>query len=122
MWNRVSLSRSLIPFETLCLGFSSIWLVDLARNLPKSAQLDGFDISTAHFPPKQWLPENVNLSVLDALAPVPEHLVGNYDVVHVGRIVLFIQNENPSQLLNNFISLLSKLKRLLLYLQFLEFF
>jgi len=85
---------------------TGIWLVDLARSVPASAQLDGFDLSTAHYPPKQFLPQNVNLQVGDALAPVPDHLVGIYDVVHVARIVLFVQNENPMPLIQNFMMML----------------
>lgn len=83
------------------------WLVDLAKKVPERSQLDGFDISAAHFPPKEWLPQNINLSLLDASAPLPEELVGKYDIVHVGRIVLFIRNEDPSVFLDNFVKLLS---------------
>lgn len=91
-----------------------IWLVDLAKQTQSDAQLDGFDISSAHFPPKNELPENVNLAHLDMTQPIPDHLVGQYDIVHIGRIVLYIQNEDPSKLLTNFLSLLSRFARLVL--------
>ena len=87
-------------------NYSSIWLIDLSRQLPE-AQLDGFDISNAHFPPKDELPKNVKLGVHDATAPVPMQYTGKYDVVHVGRINLFIRGEDPAPLLKNFISMLS---------------
>lgn len=81
--------------------------MDLSRSLPK-AQLDGFDISDAHFPHKSELPENVKLFTHDALRLPPDEFVGKYDVVHIGRINLFIRNENPAPLLQNFIAMLSK--------------
>ena len=91
----------------LGLNVQRTWLVDLAKKVPESSQLDGFDISASNFPPKEWLPQNINLSLLDASSPLPEELVGKYDIVHVGRIVLFIRNEDPSVFLNNFVKLLS---------------
>ena len=81
----------------------------ISGTMPSSTQLDGFDISTARFPPKEWLPENVRPQQLDALGSMPGDLIGEYDVVHIGRIVLFIRNEDPVPLLKKFISLLSKL-------------
>lgn len=85
-----------------------MWIIDTARSIPPTAQFDGFDISSAHFPPQEWLPKNVRLRTMDALAPLPEDLVGYYDVVHVARIGLFVQNENPQPLLANFMKMLSK--------------
>lgn len=74
-----------------------------------SAQLDGFDVSEDQFPDKGWLPKNVTLSTLDSLAPLPDHLVGKYDVVHIGLLVMIIKNENPVPLLNNVMAMLSTL-------------
>ncbi|KAF7884303.1 uncharacterized protein EAF02_004639 [Botrytis sinoallii] len=84
---------------------TGIWLVDLSRSLPE-AQLDGFDISDSHFPSKSELPENVKLFTHDALKPPTEDISGKYDVVHVGRINLFIRNEDPAPLLQNFMKML----------------
>ncbi|CAD6591305.1 MAG: hypothetical protein ASARMPRED_005303 [Alectoria sarmentosa] len=85
---------------------TGIWLIEVARTLPASTQLDGYDISPAQYPPKEWLPKNVNLNVLDMLDPVPEELIGKYDVVHVGLIVMVVRNENPTPVLNNLMALL----------------
>lgn len=74
-----------------------------------SAQLDGFDVSEDQFPDKGWLPKNVTLSTLDSLAPLPDHLVGKYDVVHIGLVVMIISNENPVPLLKNVMAMLSTL-------------
>ena len=95
-----------IMFEC-SINVGRIWLIDLSRSLP-GAQLDGFDISSAHFPPQHELPQNVHLHTHDALQPVPERFLGKYDIVHVGRINLFVRNENPSPLLENFMATLSK--------------
>ncbi len=49
----------------------------------------------------------MNLDLLDLLGPVPEELVGKYDIVHVGLIVMVVRNENPTPVLNNLMALLS---------------
>ncbi len=51
-----------------------IWLLDHARELPASAQLDGSDISAAQYPTKEHLPPNVRLRVLDVLNDPPAEL------------------------------------------------
>ncbi|KAL1601389.1 hypothetical protein SLS60_006301 [Paraconiothyrium brasiliense] len=99
------------PFRRDIDAAVSIWLLDLAKQVPKDAQLDGFDISSAHFPPKNELPGNVSLNLLDMMQPIPEHHVGRYDIVHIARIVLYIQKDDPSKLLNQFISLLNNIFR-----------
>ena len=77
--------------------------------MPASTQLDGFDISADQFPDKGWLPKNVTLNTLDSLSPLPDHLIGIYDVVHVGLVVTIIKNENPVPLLKNVLAMLSTL-------------
>ena len=84
-----------------------VWLIETARTLPASAQLDGYDVSPDQYPPNEWLPKNVHLNVLNMLDPVPEELVGKYDVVHVGLIVVVVRNENPGPVLSNLMTLLS---------------
>ena len=65
-------------------------------------------MSPAQFPKKEWWPQNVRLGTLDALGPIPEHLIGAYDIVHVGLFVMMIRNENPVPFLENVKLLLSK--------------
>ena len=84
----------------------SIWLLDLAKKHPLT-HLDGFDISVAQFPPREWLPVNTTLSRLDILQPVPESLRGTYDVVHVGLVAIFVEKDDPLPLLDNLLALLS---------------
>ena len=88
---------------------TGIWLIETARSVPASTQLDGFDISADQFPDKGWLPQNVTLSTLDSLAPLPNHLVGKYDIVHIGLVVMLIKGEDPVPLLKNVMAMLSTL-------------
>ncbi len=83
-----------------------VWLVDLSRQLP-SAHLDGFDISDEQFPPKQWLPAKLSLQTLDVFSPIPDDLVGKYDIVHVRLFVLVVRNDDPTPILRNLTSMLS---------------
>ncbi|MCJ1353415.1 MAG: hypothetical protein MMC33_003401 [Icmadophila ericetorum] len=84
---------------------TGIWLIDLAKEAPH-VQCDGFDISDAQFPHRNWIPRNVTLDTLDVLKPVPESLQGKYDVVHVGLVVLVVENGDPLPLLDNLLTLL----------------
>ena len=59
------------------------------------------------FPPRQWLPENVILQQLDIFEPIPETLIGQYDIVHVRLFMLVIQNHDPGPMLENLVRLLS---------------
>lgn len=79
----------------------------MARVLPFPATLDGFDIDISQCPPKEWLPENVNIHVFDVFDELPEHLVGTYDIVHLRLFLLIVQNNDPMPLLKKFIQMLS---------------
>ncbi|KAH8891772.1 S-adenosyl-L-methionine-dependent methyltransferase [Thozetella sp. PMI_491] len=83
---------------------NGVWLCDLDRQLSAagiSAQLDGFDINPVNLPAAHLLPESVTLKTLDVLArPLPEELVGAYDVVHVRAFTSIIINEDLGPLLS----------------------
>ncbi|RDA85562.1 hypothetical protein CP532_3322 [Ophiocordyceps camponoti-leonardi (nom. inval.)] len=87
---------------------SAIWLLDLSRCLPRSAQLHGYDISDSLFPPRSSWPENMSLTLLDALEDPPESLVGQYDVVHLRMWV-----SNLRQGARNVNTLIRNVKRML---------
>lgn len=74
---------------------TGIWLLDLARCLPKSVRLDGFDIDISQSPPAHWLPPNVNVRTWDMFQDVPIDFVEKFDIVHVRLIGLVIKNNNP---------------------------
>ena len=102
------------PFTTSCLQPHHradwpprIWLIDVCRQLP-SARLDGFDVSTAQYPPKEWLPSNISLQTLDVFAPIPKDLQNKYDVVNVRLFLAVVKNNDPSPILRNLMKMLSK--------------
>ncbi|KAI0388601.1 S-adenosyl-L-methionine-dependent methyltransferase [Xylariaceae sp. FL0594] len=70
-----------------------------ARRLDPASKLEGFDISLEAVPPKKWLPDNVSFDIWDIRKPVPEHLVGVYDVVNIRLLAFFLRDEEvPSAL------------------------
>ena len=83
-------------------------LGELTRELPGSAQLDGFDISDAQFPPKSWYPENVSLSKLDIFKPLPEELKGKYDVVHLRYFMTIAKDHTVQTVVDNLNAMLSE--------------
>ena len=89
------------------LSCSSIWLVDVNRQLP-SVHLDGFDNSIDQFPSKGWLPDNISLNRLDVLKPIPEELKGKYDLVHVRLFLAVVQDDDPTPILRNLMDMLSQ--------------
>jgi hypothetical protein len=90
------------------IGKKRIWPISLSRSLPSSVQLDGFDITDAQFPPREWLPANVTLDTMNILAPVPQHLAGKYDVVNIRYFGLLVKNNDHLGLLKHLTSLLSE--------------
>lgn len=82
-----------------------IWLTDLYRELPL-AQLHGFDIKVDGFPPHEWLPDNIRLQQLDIFKPIPEDLLGQYDIVNVRLFMFVVQNDDPGPVLENLVRLL----------------
>lgn len=87
----------------------SIWLLDLARELPTSVQLDGFDISAAQYPAQEHLPANVHLAVLDSVSTkLPKEMYGQYDIVHLRLFIGVVRDRDPSPLLLNALNMLRK--------------
>lgn len=60
-----------------------MWLIDLASQVSGSAQLDGYDLAEEKLPHELLWPVNTTFSKLDAFEGVPDHLVHEYDVVHL---------------------------------------
>ncbi|KAL7824065.1 S-adenosyl-L-methionine-dependent methyltransferase [Trichoderma gracile] len=85
---------------------TGIWLLDVAAQVPSTVQLNGFDISDEQFPDRSSLPNNMNLSVMDAFADVPEKHRGKYDVVHMRLWCAVVQGGDPSALIRHATQLL----------------
>ena len=84
----------------------SIWPTDVSRELPQIARIDGFDVSAAQYPHREWLPTNIHLHVQDIFAPFPSDHVGQYDVVHMRFFVTLLDPSNVQGLLENLMTLL----------------
>ena len=85
----------------------SVWLLDLAKTLPSSTQLDGFDVSASQYPHKLLLPSNVSLQTLDATDEPPLEFQGKYDVVHLRLFLIIVNNNDPTPIFNHCFKLLS---------------
>lgn len=83
--------------------------MDVARQVPSSVQLHGFDISGDQFPLKELWPQNVTLELLDSLSEPPESLSGQYDVVHLRMWASNLRESDTSSLINHIKHLLSML-------------
>ncbi|PYH65786.1 class I SAM-dependent methyltransferase [Aspergillus vadensis CBS 113365] len=102
-----NISAALLPTSRIAdiATGTGIFLQKVAEIYPE-ATLHGSDISTALFPPATTLPPNVQLFPLDVLEPVPEHLVGTYDLVHVRLIVAGLLPSSWSGVVKNLCRLL----------------
>ncbi|KAL9122401.1 MAG: hypothetical protein Q9187_001038 [Circinaria calcarea] len=87
---------------------TSIWLIELARNLPPSAQLDGLDINFGQCPPKEWLPSNISWVTHDVLSEPPSELLEKYDIIHVQLFITILRDGNPVPMLRNLMKMLSE--------------
>ncbi|KAI1397743.1 hypothetical protein F4819DRAFT_503045 [Hypoxylon fuscum] len=89
---------------------NGVWLSDLDRELSSkgiSAELDGYDVNPVNFPASSHLPQSMTLKKLDVLArPLPEEMIGTYDIVHVRAFVSIIVNSNLTPLLSTALALL----------------
>jgi len=91
---------------------SSAWALDLAslsgiHGIAKF-RVHGFDISDEQFPPAHILPDNVQLSVGDALGDAPEELRGCFDIVHIAHFAgVRALGDDPSPAIEHALALLS---------------
>ncbi|KAJ5484096.1 hypothetical protein N7539_005892 [Penicillium diatomitis] len=85
---------------------TAVWIFDLARKLPSTIRLYGFDISDAQFPIRKLWPKNVTLDTLDSLTEPPASLAGQFDVVHLRMWASNLRGKNTILLINHVKSLL----------------
>lgn len=81
------------------------WVLDVHREYP-NATIDGFDLTSAHFPAAGWMPSNINFHAWDAFTEVPDESVGVFDVVHVRALYSAIINNNVEPVLDNLLKML----------------
>lgn len=82
------------------------WLADLARQLPPTSSLYGFDIDTDKFVPADKLPSNITLEAGNALEPLPEEHHGKYDVVHARLLMYALKKDDWEIVARNMFTLL----------------
>jgi len=83
------------------------WLIELSRQVPPTAQLQGFDLTAVNFPDKGWLPNNISMHVLDAFTPdLPADVVGVFDIVHVRAIARAVKDNHVHPLITNLVKML----------------
>ncbi|KAJ5086211.1 hypothetical protein N7532_010982 [Penicillium argentinense] len=80
---------------------TAVWIFDVARQLPSSVQLHGFDISNSQYPPKELWPKNVSLGLLDSLSDPPMSLAGQYDMVHLRMWASNLRDSDTSSLIRH---------------------
>jgi len=59
------------------------WLLDVAKDLPTTCDLVGFDLTSSAFPPPDTYPSDVSFKIQDMYLPFPVSEIGTYDVVAV---------------------------------------
>jgi len=68
----------------------------------------GFDISNEQYPPGHILPNNMKLSIADALVTPPEELQGAFDIVHIAQFaVVRPLHDDPAAAIEHAMALLS---------------
>jgi SAM-dependent methyltransferase len=85
---------------------TGIWLRELAKTLPPSAELAGLDYDPSKFPEPEKLPSNVKLSFANAFEPFPEELRNRFDVVHLRYFIYAMKRGQGTPFVENILSLL----------------
>ncbi|KAI0971599.1 hypothetical protein F4678DRAFT_433473 [Xylaria arbuscula] len=80
--------------------------LDGIHRIYPDAILDGFDLSPELFPPQGTLSSKISLWVLDIKKPFPEHMHGQFDLVHVRLLVAAMRPEDWEPAVRNFSSIL----------------
>ncbi|ETS73592.1 hypothetical protein PFICI_14538 [Pestalotiopsis fici W106-1] len=106
--SQISNSQKLRVADLAC--GNGVWLTELHSHLERAgitAQLEGFDVNPVLFPNPTILPKSVSFKKLDILAsPLPEDLIGVFDIVHIRAFVSIIKNSEVGPVLSNALSLL----------------
>ncbi|KAI1393094.1 UMTA methyltransferase family protein [Hypoxylon trugodes] len=85
---------------------TAIWLLDTYDELPKSARFDGLDISLEAAPPLNVLPPNITLTKWNVKDPVPEDLLGVFDIIHIRFFIFVLLGEEVPVVVEKFVAML----------------
>lgn len=84
-------------------------MLDVAEELPPTAELQGFDIDISQAPATGFLPANVTMTPLDIFKPLPKDLESKFDVINLKLFMLVVKDNDPSAVVKNLTRMLSKL-------------
>ncbi|KAL2759085.1 hypothetical protein ACRALDRAFT_2041091 [Sodiomyces alcalophilus JCM 7366] len=87
---------------------TGVWLTSLSNLVPKSAQLDGLDISFDAAPPAGSLPPNVTLRKWNVKEAIPLELTEAYDFVHIRNFAFVLQDGDIPGVLRRLVRLISE--------------
>ncbi|KAI1114789.1 S-adenosyl-L-methionine-dependent methyltransferase [Nemania sp. NC0429] len=85
---------------------TGVWLLDIAKSLPSTSQLTGFDLTPSTFPPPETWPPNVSFKTQDMFLPFPASEIGTYDVVAVRFVSSAATRAEWSRAIENLVKLL----------------
>ncbi|KAF2741417.1 hypothetical protein EJ04DRAFT_539535 [Polyplosphaeria fusca] len=85
---------------------TGVWMVETAKDSPKTWKFDGYDISDAQFLPQEALPSNVTLGIGNFKNPFPQELLGKYDLINIRLIIISMGEGVWESTLRNVIALL----------------
>jgi hypothetical protein len=89
---------------------TAIWLTEVSKLVPSGCKLDGYDISSAQFPPPELLPSTINLQQHDVLKPLGEKYLGYYDIIAVRLLVTALADDEWEKAVRNLIQYLSSFR------------
>lgn len=81
--------------------------MDIHESLPSDAILHGLDVDISMAINHAWAPSRVTFETLDIFQPIPQHLLGQYDVVNVRLFAFVVKNNDPSAIVQKLASMLS---------------
>ena len=82
-------------------------MIDISKIVPSDCKLDGYDISSAQFPPPELLPSTIHLQQHDVLKPLGEKYLGYYDIIAVRLLVTALADDEWEKAVGNLIQYLS---------------
>ncbi|KAJ8120708.1 hypothetical protein ONZ43_g2653 [Nemania bipapillata] len=85
---------------------TGIWLRDLSKTLPASAELVGLDFDITKFPKPEELPPNVKLDFGNTYEPFPEKFQNYFDVVNMRFFLFAVKRDGGVALAQHLLSLL----------------
>ena len=86
---------------------TGVWLHELSASCPTGWTFTGYDISDAQFPTAvNGASHTVRFEILNILTPIPEHLKGTCDVVHIRLLVCGLVGADWTTLAKNVLELL----------------